>query len=377
MDINLSLASGLASLQATACFTSVSGSTEIEPPPSPPFAKPVSWHGIDAATLERKANMQQDIAAQELRAVKRCLDLRESITRTAREKIFDPELLVVPRSWPISGTPLKMLVKHPTLLEEYLKGEQFSRVAIKIRREYLESEDRDSPEIKRLAAMEADFRNTQSSRALVDLLLEAIQHVTQKLVLEITEGEKTTKRPVSKLCRRLVAHSTHTNGELIQAVEAINDMEREHMPWRCNALDDSTETSPISDIPSAVPPLDSPPADDICLSPEPISSPPPNETSPPKDPRRLRVKFQENLPSRSSALAAASVVFIRSKANRPQSRSWSHNSSCGFKASVNKAGSNPLARVFAREYWQEASGKRGTTCYKRLRNKAGQKTQQE
>lgn len=300
MDLPLSLAGGLASLLVTTRSTSVNSSTEIEPPPSPPFSKPVSWHAIDAATTERKANMQQDIAAQELRAVKRCLELRESITRTAQAKIFDPDPLVVPRSWPISGTPIRMLVEHPALFQEYLEGERFSRVAIKIRREYLETEDCDSPEIRRLAVMEADFRNTQSSRVLVDLLLEAIQHVTQKLVLEITEGEKTTKRPVSKLCRRLVAHSTHTSGELVQAVEAINDMEREHMPWRYNALDDSTETSPISDMPSAVPPLDSPPADDICLSPEPISSPPPNETSPPKDLRRLCVKFQENLPSRSS-----------------------------------------------------------------------------
>ncbi|KAH6867960.1 hypothetical protein BKA58DRAFT_458542 [Alternaria rosae] len=299
-DLPLSLASGLASLQATTHPTSVNGPTEIELASSPCFAKPVSWHAIDAAITERKANMQQDIAAQELRAAKRCLDLRESITRTAQAKIFDPDPLVVPRSWPISGTPIRMLVEHPTLFQEYLEGERFSRVAIKIRREYLETEDCVSPEIRRLAAMEADFRNTQSSRALVDLLLEAIQHVTQKLVLEITEGEKTTKRPVSKLCRRLLAHSTHTNGELIQAVEAINDMEREHMPWRYNALDGSKNTSPISDIPSAIPPLDSPPADDICLSPEPISSPTPNETSPSKDPRRLRVKFQENLPSRSS-----------------------------------------------------------------------------
>ncbi|KAI4650015.1 uncharacterized protein J4E78_008296 [Alternaria triticimaculans] len=312
MDLPLSLAGELAAQQATTHCANVSGSTQSEqlelqatpePPPSPPFFKPASWNAIDAATAEYYANMQQEIAAQELRDVKRCLDLRHNIARTAKTKIFDSEPLVVPSSWSMSGVHLKSLVKHPFLLEEYLEGEHFSREAIRIRREYFEIKHCGSPEIKRLAAMEADYRESQASRSLLDLLLEAIQHATQKLILELTEGDKTTKRPVLDLCRRLVAYSTHTDddGELIRAVEAINDIERGHMQLQYdNVLERSTETSSKSSMPHAVAPPDSPPPYHICLPAEPASSPPPVETSPPKDPSRLRVKFQENLTLLSS-----------------------------------------------------------------------------
>jgi len=328
MDLPLSLAGELAAQQATTHCANVSGSTEsehlklqatAEPPPSPPFFKPASWNAIDAVTAEYHANMQQEmqemqqwIAAQELRAMKRCLDLRHNITRTAKKKIFDSEPLVVPSSWSMSGVPLKSLVKHPFLLEEYLEGEHFSREAIRIRREYLEVKYCGSPEIRRLAAMEADYRESQVSRSLLDLLLEAIQHATQKLILELTEGDKTTKRPVLDLCRRLVAHSTHTDddGELIQAVEAINDIERGHEQLQYdNVLERSKETSSTSSIPHAVAPPDSPPPYHICLAPEPESSPPPVETSPPKDPIRLRVKFQENLALLSSGKRYAIQPF--------------------------------------------------------------------
>ena len=273
MDLPLSLAGELAAQQATTHCANVSGSTEsehlelqatAEPPPSPPFFKPASWNAIDATTAEWQANMQQgtqqEIAAQELRAVKRCLDLRRNITRTAEKRIFDSEPLVVPSSWSMSGVPIKSLVEHPFLLEEYLEGEHFSREAIRIRREYFEIKDCGSPEIRRLAAMEADYRESQASQSLLDVLLEAIQHATQKLILELTEGDKTTKRPALDLCRRLVAHSTHTDddGELIQAVEAINDMERGHMQLQYdNVLERSTETSSTSSIPHAVAPPES------------------------------------------------------------------------------------------------------------------------
>ncbi|KAI4958476.1 hypothetical protein J4E86_004077 [Alternaria arbusti] len=320
MDLPLSLAGELAAQQATTHCANVSGSTEsehlelqatAEPPPSPPFFKPASWNAIDATTAEWQANMQQgtqqEIAAQELRAVKRCLDLRRNITRTAEKRIFDSEPLVVPSSWSMSGVPIKSLVEHPFLLEEYLEGEHFSREAIRIRREYFEIKDCGSPEIRRLAAMEADYRESQASQSLLDVLLEAIQHATQKLILELTEGDKTTKRPALDLCRRLVAHSTHTDddGELIQAVEAINDMERGHMQLQYdNVLERSTETSSTSSIPHAVAPPDSPPPYDICLLPKPVSSPPSVEKSPPKDLHRLRVKFQENVASLSSVHAS-------------------------------------------------------------------------
>jgi len=316
MDLPLSLAGELAAQQATTHCANVSGSTEsehlelqatAEPPPSPPFFKPASWNAIDAAMAEHHANtqqeMQQEIAAQELRVVKRCLDLRHNITRTAKKKIFDSEPLVVPSSWSMSGVPLKSLVEHPFLLEEYLEGELFSHEAIGIRRECLKREDRGSSEIERLAVLERHAMEIQASRALLDLLLEAIQHATQKLILEITDGDKTTKRPVLDLCRRLVAHSIHTDddGKLIQAVEIISDMGREHMQWRNdNALERSTETSPRSSIPHAVAPLDLPPPVDICLPPKPPSSPASVETSPPKDLCRLRIKFQENLASFTS-----------------------------------------------------------------------------
>ena len=319
MDLPLSLAGELAAQQTTVHCANVSGSTEsehlelqatAEPPPSPPFFKSASWDTIDGADAERQANMQQEmqemeqeIAVQELRAVKRCLDLRRNITRTAKTKIFDCEPLVVPSSWSMSGVPLKSLVKHPFLLEEYLDGEHFSCEAIKIRRECLKREERGSSEIERLTVLEEHAVEIQTSRALLDLLLEAIQHATQKLILELTEGDKTTKRPVLDLCLRLVAHSTHTDddGELIRAVEAINDIERGHMQLRNdNALERSTETSPRSSIPCAVAPPDSPPPYDICLLPEPVSSPSPVEKSPPKDLHRLRVKFQENLTSFTS-----------------------------------------------------------------------------
>jgi len=316
MDLPLSLAGELAAQQATAHCANVSGSTEsehlelqatAEPPPSPPFFKPASWNTIDGADGERQANMQQEmqqeIAAQELRAVKRCLDLRHDITRTAKKKIFDSEPLVVPSSWSMSGVPIKSLVEHPFLLEEYLEGEHFSREAIGIRRECLKREDRGSSEIERLAVLEKHSMEIQASRALLDLLLKAIQHATQKLILELTEDGKNTKRPVLDLCRRLVAHSTHTDddGELIQAVGTINDVERGHMQLQYDdVLERSTETSSTSSIPHAVAPPDSPPPYDICLLPKPVSSPPPVEKSPPKDLHRLRVKFQENLASLSS-----------------------------------------------------------------------------
>ncbi|KAI4919246.1 hypothetical protein J4E85_009504 [Alternaria conjuncta] len=304
MDLPLSLAGRLAAHQATAQSTNVSGSTESEhlelqatpePPPSPPFFKPASWNAIDAATAERQANMQQEIDAQELRDLKRCLDLRDYTNRTAYEKIHDSEPLVVPKLWSMSEIPLKSWVKHPFLLEEYLEGEQFSREAIRVRREYLEIVDCGSPEIECLAALEKHAMEIRASRLLADILLEAILHATEKLILEIGDGDKTKKKPVSSLCRRLMAHSTHTenNSELIRAVEAISEMEPRHMPWRFNAaLESRTETSPTS---SAAAPLDSPPADDICLSQEQMSLPLPDEKSPPKDLRRLSVKFQENL----------------------------------------------------------------------------------
>jgi len=328
MDLPLSLAVELAAQQATVHCANVSGSTESEqlelqatadPPPSPPFFKPASWNAIDAATAEYYANMQremqemeQEIAAQELRAVKRCLDLRRIIARTAKKKIFDSEPLVVPSSWSMSGVPLKSLVKHPFLLEEYLDGEHFSCEAIKIRRECLKREERGSSEIERLTVLEEHAVEIQTSRALLDLLLEAIQHATQKLILELTEGDKTTKRPVLDLCLRLVAHSTHTDddGELIRAVEAINDIEQGHMQLQYdNVLERSKETSSMSSIPHAVAPPDSPPPRHICLPAEPASSPPPVETSPPKDPSRLRVKFQENLALLSSGKRYAIQPF--------------------------------------------------------------------
>ncbi|KAI4662897.1 uncharacterized protein J4E79_004208 [Alternaria viburni] len=349
MDLPLSLAGELAAQQTTVRCANVSGSTEsehlelqvtAEPPPSPPFFKPASWNAIDAVNAEYHANMQQEmqemqqeIAAQELRAVKRRLDLRHNIARTAKKKIFDSEPLVVPSSWSMSGVPLKSLVKHPFLLEEYLEGEHFSREAIRIRREYFEIKDCGSPEIRRLAAMEADYRESQASRSLLDLLLEAIQHATQKLILELTEGDKTTKRPVLDLCRRLVAHSTHTDddGELIQVVEAINDIERGHMQLQYdNVLERSKETSSTSSIPHAVAPPDSPPPHHICLPAEPASSPPPVETSPPKESSRLATDIghlthpivmmaleQPPVASRPADLNPAPHTIIRPAASRP------------------------------------------------------------
>jgi hypothetical protein len=352
LDLPLSLAGRLTTLHATTLSDRVLEPTDIESdeqhlhqqyadgqpghvsseaPHSPPFTKPASWHAIDAATMERRANMQtkpelteQEIAAQELRALKRGLELRRSISRTVYDRIYGNQPLVIPKPWSMSEAPLQRMTEHPFWFEEYLSSGVFSLEAIKVRQEYLRLQIRESfdpillpqfqNELKCLTLTEKQMEDTAASRLLVDLLLEAFRHVTNNLIKDIIAGDRTQKSSVSELCCRLIDYSTHPDeqGELIIAYRDIDEMEREHLPWRYRALDDSVPTTSTSsmDRPSPIAPpdstsaalRDSPPAAEICLSPEPISSPPSTKESSLKDPRSLRVRFEEHLPTRSAGI---------------------------------------------------------------------------
>lgn len=83
---------------------------------------------------------------------------------------------------------------------------------------------------------------------------------------------------------------------------SASDMEGERLPSRYNAQDWWSTTSPTSSTwtwkSSAIPARSSPLALKIQLSPEPISSPPQTKDTMLKDPSRLRVKFEDCLPTR-------------------------------------------------------------------------------
>lgn len=157
--------------------------------------------------------------------------------------------------------------------------------------------------MEHLTFIEKRRNDIRACRLLVDILLEVFRHVTDKLFIEMTEGDETKKTSLYEVCYRLLAHSDHPDehGELIVAAQNIKDMEREHLPWRYNALDCSLASSPTSLMwkSSPVPARSSPPAVEIKLSPEPVSSPPPTKDTPLKDPSRLRVRFEECLPTRA------------------------------------------------------------------------------
>ncbi|CAN9383747.1 unnamed protein product [Alternaria alternata] len=279
----------------------------------PSIARRGSWDAIDAATAERRANMQQSIAAQEVHALERCDELRSRIYCKATESLKAPEPLIIPEPWVLSEAPVQRLVEHPFMFQRYLELERGILDLIEIRKYFLESQICKSPqllimpqfrqEIKSLKILERRREDILASRLLVDLILEVFRHVTAKLLIDITRKDEKKKAPISEACYRLIAYSTYPGGvnELIIAAQNIEEMEFEYLPWRYNALNPSWATSPTPSLPESAPVFaqNSPPADDIRTSPEQVSSLPSTEDTPLKDPTRLRVKFQDCLMTRT------------------------------------------------------------------------------
>ncbi|KAG9195186.1 hypothetical protein G6011_00306 [Alternaria panax] len=279
----------------------------------PSIARRASWNAIDAATARRKANMQGDIAAQELRALKRCHELRIRICCKATAGLTEPEPLIIPEPWMVSQACTKRLVEHPFLFESYLEVEQSILNLIRMRKRFLQLHIRHSSqflilsqfrqEMERLDSLEKQRKDLLASRLLVDLILEAFRHVTATLLVDMTERDEEQKTPAIDICHRLLVYSAYPdNGnELIIAAQDIEDMEREHLPWRYTDPDCLSEGSATSSMCKYSPVLarSSPLADEIQLSPEPTFSPSSIKDTPLKGPTRLRVRLQDCLTTRT------------------------------------------------------------------------------
>ncbi|CAN9379620.1 unnamed protein product [Alternaria alternata] len=284
--------------------------------PSPSIARRASWDAVDAATEERRANMQHFTAAQEVQALERCDELKSRIYCKATESLKAPEPLIIPEPWVLSEATVQRLVEHPFMFQRYLELERGILDLIEIREYFLESQICKSPqllitpqfrqEVKSLEILERRREDILASRLLVDLILEAFRHVTAKLLIDITKKDERKKAPISEACYRLIAYSTYPGGtsELITAAQNIEEMEFEYLPWRYNAQNPSWATSPTPSLSESSPVFaqKSPPADDIRTSPEQVSSLPSTEDTPLKDPTRLRVKFQDCLITRTPAV---------------------------------------------------------------------------
>ncbi|CAI9631964.1 unnamed protein product [Alternaria burnsii] len=257
--------------------------------------------------------MQQFIAAQEVQALERCDELKSRIYCKATESLKAPKPLIIPEPWVLSEAPVQRLVEHPLMFQRYLELERGILDLIEIRKYFLESQIRKSPqllimpqfrqEIKSLEILERRREDILASRLLVDLILEVFRHVMAKLLIDITKKDERKKAPISEACYRLIAYSTYPGGisELITAAQNIEEMEFEYLPWRHNALNTSWATSPTPSLPesAAVFVQKSPPAEDIRTSPEQVSLLPSIKDTPLNDPTCLRVKFQDCLMTRT------------------------------------------------------------------------------
>jgi hypothetical protein len=178
---------------------------------------------------------------------------------------------------------------------------------IEMQKEFLRYQIHNSPqlailpqfrqELRNLTVIELRRKRIRSNRLLVDLLLEVFRHLTAELLTDMMDKDETKKTPVSELCLRLLTYSTHKDddGELMTAAQNIEDMEREHLPWRYTTRDCSSPRCEFSPTPSP----SSPPADEIRLSPEPVSLPSPAVDTPLKGSGRQRVTFEKCLPTRA------------------------------------------------------------------------------